>query len=127
MHIYESFRLEIMIYCIYMNEETNECYLVVLAFVQHSLLDHLYPTVAYNNDRYASTSKAYTRSLGVTCQIPGKVWSPFCSGVLRGTDGPRAGSQHLALLSTFPTPLIRQRPTMVSVWHKLQMSNSIDS
>jgi hypothetical protein len=59
----------------------------------------------YNDDRYASTSKASAGLLGVTCQWKGQCGAPSILGYLRGcpclalpwADGPRADSQHLAL------------------------------
>ena len=40
--------------------------------------------MAYNDNRYASTKKAYALFLGVTCQTAGKCGAPSVLGYLRG-------------------------------------------
>jgi len=115
-------RLELTIYCIYMNEETIECYLLVMVFTPHDVLAHLSP-MAYSNERYASTTKAYARSLGVTCQIQGQCGAPSVLGYCG--DCASLGRMRLEpalniLLCCLPFLQIRQQLTMVSLWPKLQ-------
>jgi len=49
--------------------------------------------MTYDDDRYASTSKAYARSLGVTCQIVGQCGAPSVLGYCG--DRPSLGRMRL--------------------------------
>jgi hypothetical protein len=86
----------------------------------------------YNDDRYASTSKASAGLLGVTCQWKGQCGAPSILGYLRGClclgrMGLEPTLNILLCRSTFLTRLIRQSLTMVCVQQKPQIPVSIAS